>query len=698
MLKLALILLVVVGVSGGVAASATGPSHQASGGLAPSDAEPARASAERVAGAGGPLRLVFNSTRGDGSWFAMNADGSDLRALKPPFDTAVEVRWSPDGSHLAYIGGGPNTPPEPGPNAWLGPLFLMRSDGTGRVRVATEVGGFAWSLSGRWLAGWDESERFVTFASSDGRPAGRLRLERGEEFVGWAPGDRIMLTVGHALVIAGRRGGHRVALSGAYGLETATPTLAWSPVGGRLAFAAGEGGREQMLCLVNADNSGRRCLTSITGFAIDPIAWSPRGDRVAFTRHPASHKPELWVLDVATMRARAILRPASGPDELTWSPDGSKIAAAVGDGGTKGDIWVLRPDGSQLRKIVSTGYDDSPRWVPASRLAPFEGEPLPGVPAPFRVVDARTLIVRRVAQELAVDGASVAVHTTGLPDGNDVAVWTPATREVQWVPGELGAGGSPEQDWSSLALAGKVAAWIQTYHQLHDHASIITSQRGLALGPLEAETDDDGGGDFIGHLAGGGGVLAWNVWEQRGENLSTMTSAELGVWDGKTDRTVRRGLDSFQAVDVDQGRILVLHPDGSLLVLNMDGAILRRLNPAADTAAAALDGDHVVTLGGGTLRQLNISTGAVEQTWTVPADAKLAGASRGIAALLNGPSISLIDLASGRTIPITPEGKQPALATLDVAGLVTASVTGKQTTVRLLPVAALKKLLPRAPK
>jgi hypothetical protein len=48
------------------------------------------------------LRPVFMSNRGHGLWFAMDADGSDVRAIRAPFDRAENVAWSPDASHVAY--------------------------------------------------------------------------------------------------------------------------------------------------------------------------------------------------------------------------------------------------------------------------------------------------------------------------------------------------------------------------------------------------------------------------------------------------------------------------------------------------------------------------------------------------------------------------------------------------------------------
>src|SRR5262249_28363363 len=91
-------------------------------------------------------------------------------------------------------------------------------------------------------------------------------------------------------VVADRKGGHRVRLTATYGRDSATTyefdsqDLVWSPGGGRLAFAAKPWPEQgAMLCLINGDDSGRRCLESITGNIVGAIAWSPRGDRVAFS-------------------------------------------------------------------------------------------------------------------------------------------------------------------------------------------------------------------------------------------------------------------------------------------------------------------------------------------------------------------------------------------------------------------------------
>jgi TolB protein len=56
---------------------------------------------------------------------------------------------------------------------------------------------------------------------------------------------------------------------------------AWSPDGKRIAFMCKAGGSEFQACVMNADGSGFRALTTKTGRT---VVWSPDGQRIIFHR------------------------------------------------------------------------------------------------------------------------------------------------------------------------------------------------------------------------------------------------------------------------------------------------------------------------------------------------------------------------------------------------------------------------------
>src|SRR6185436_8898125 len=88
----------------------------------------------------------------------------------------------------------------------------------------------------------------------------------------------------------------------------------------------------------------------------------------------------VYVMDVDGSHVDPILRleEFDSVEALAWSPDGTRIAMLReigGEGGTQdGDwtstIWTLAPDGSDLRRITTSGRETGLSWSPdSSRLA-----------------------------------------------------------------------------------------------------------------------------------------------------------------------------------------------------------------------------------------------------------------------------------------------------------------------------------------
>lgn len=170
---------------------------------------------------------------------------------------------------------------------------------------------------------------------------------------------------------------------------------AWSPDGGRVAFARGIGGQHDIYML-DIGSGTETQLTSGRGDDGLP-SWSPDGTRIAFTRGPAGTR-EIWVVEVST---RAVTRLTVSDRDLnapSWSPDGTRIAFASGYGSDR-DIVLMNADGSAQRAVTSGGYhDDSPSWSPdGSQIAFARGlEPRRDV----YVVD----VASRLITPLVVDG------------------------------------------------------------------------------------------------------------------------------------------------------------------------------------------------------------------------------------------------------------------------------------------------------
>jgi len=146
-------------------------------------------------------------------------------------------------------------------------------------------------------------------------------------------------------------------------------TPAWSPDGGKIAFASTgtpwDYGSD--IYVMNVDGSHRRGLTQ-TGVDWGP-AWSPDGSRIAFTSF-RDNNSEIYVMNADGSNVVNLTHAATGEAEPSWSPDGSKIAF-TSDRGGNADIYVMNADGSQPIKLTqSSSWDGSPAWSPdGTRIA-----------------------------------------------------------------------------------------------------------------------------------------------------------------------------------------------------------------------------------------------------------------------------------------------------------------------------------------
>jgi len=125
---------------------------------------------------------------------------------------------------------------------------------------------------------------------------------------------------------------------------------------------------------VHPDGTGMERLTDDPAFD-DQAVLSPDGKSLVFVSTRGTGRARLWVMDVASRRAR-LLTPGEGGDfRPAWSPDGKWIAFSSDRGSHAGHVpgqfeklqslavYVIHPDGSGLRQVTrGRGVAGSPRW------------------------------------------------------------------------------------------------------------------------------------------------------------------------------------------------------------------------------------------------------------------------------------------------------------------------------------------------
>jgi TolB protein len=137
------------------------------------------------------------------------------------------------------------------------------------------------------------------------------------------------------------------------GIQSAYGPASWSPDGRMVAFA-----KEGDICLIAADGSAERCLT--TGAALDELPnFSPDGTRIAFSRD------EDGMLSVWTMRSdgSSLKRlTKSGQDwHPVWAPDGTKIAFTSGRKGAPG-IYLIDAEGNAESRLTKSKHESAGQY------------------------------------------------------------------------------------------------------------------------------------------------------------------------------------------------------------------------------------------------------------------------------------------------------------------------------------------------
>ncbi|HEV3263511.1 MAG TPA: hypothetical protein VG013_42135 [Gemmataceae bacterium] len=251
-------------------------------------------------------KIVYESNR-DGNWelYVMDADGSNpVNLTHTPDVDELYPKASPDGSKICFEAD------EGKGDAKVRNLYVMNSDGTGRVKIAGNARDPCWSPDGTAIAYLkDEFEKLIyaDFATKGlfiyDLKTGKTRQHPNKKlhhlyYLKWAPdGKWFIATVhggmgfGHAIIAIEANGDKVVDLK----LEGCRPDI--RPDGKRIAWGHGD------FCAGVADLDLTRPTPTATRVrdvveSKDPIetyhvCWSPDGKYIAFTRGPKSTKKSL---------------------------------------------------------------------------------------------------------------------------------------------------------------------------------------------------------------------------------------------------------------------------------------------------------------------------------------------------------------------------------------------------------------------
>jgi len=327
------------------------------------------------------------------SLYTIGVDGRGRRRLMANVDNTQSVRWSPDGSRIAWFRNGA--------------IFVVPARG-GSPRVVAHVrdradASFSWSPDGTRIAFFDFDIAGTLVVVRVGTQMLVHRFQAGGiglDAPAWSPdGKRIAFIrdrgkTGDLSAVDLSDGRVSVLLRGAVG-----SSLAWSPDGRAIAYDF-----ESTIVLAELARHIHRVLNR--GNA---PSWSPDGRKLAVTRR----LDNAYVIDARTGRSVHVsthftsdLR--TGPDAVSWTPDSRRIAVPVRD-----DVYLVRADGRGRTRVTQHGRATELLTVPS--LAP-NGRRVAYVAAP-RVAQVDDLYSVRP------DGSGLRALTSSL--GADQPVWSP---------------------------------------------------------------------------------------------------------------------------------------------------------------------------------------------------------------------------------------------------------------------------------
>ncbi len=134
----------------------------------------------------------------------------------------------------------------------------------------------------------------------------------------------------------------------------------WSPDGEKIAYTTYKYGNPD-LYMINKDGTGKKALSTFQGLNISP-AWSPDGRELALTMSKGK-SPNLYVININGEMQRKLTYSNGIDGSACYSPNKREIVF-VSDRSGFPQLYIADTDGTNVRRVPTEGYSDSPSWSP----------------------------------------------------------------------------------------------------------------------------------------------------------------------------------------------------------------------------------------------------------------------------------------------------------------------------------------------
>lgn len=264
-------------------------------------------------------------------------------------------------------------------------IFTMNPDGTKVRRVSVRLADAdapTWSPDGKRIAfsgartnpfgGPRAGNIDIYVVNADGSGLRRITRSRAWDITpAWSPdGGRIAFARGKLPVPEDNGDIYTIRIDGT-GLQQLTDNKAleqdpdWSPDGKTIAFDRFTNADDEIYA-VAADGGNLRNLTRTPGTRENSPSWSPDGRKIAFNRGP-----DVLVMNAGGGRKKNLTRGAKSGFSPVYSPDGKNISFVSSRRGNL-EISVMKSDGTRVKRLTRNPSPDfGPDWqpLPAARAA-----------------------------------------------------------------------------------------------------------------------------------------------------------------------------------------------------------------------------------------------------------------------------------------------------------------------------------------